>query len=64
MLEPKKLQDENVITDEDLVPLELLDIVYNKRINKLESKRNLVSTLVIEAKKLAAEKIKELKVEN
>jgi len=47
-----------------LVPLELLDIIYNKRVNKLESKRTLIATLVVEANKKAADKIKELKIEN
>jgi hypothetical protein len=53
-----------VITDEDLVPLELLDMIYNKRIQKLESKRVQISKLVDEAKVKGLEKIKELKVEN
>jgi len=64
--EPKKEEQKqsNVITDEDLIPLELLDMIYNKRIQKLEKKRQLIGTLLTESNRVAQEKTRELKIEN
>jgi hypothetical protein len=60
----KRPIEEEVITDEDLVPLELLDMILAKKQMKQEQRKSVLSNLLVGANKEADRKIKELKVEN
>jgi len=60
---PDKPLTQLVVTDEDLVPLELFDSVLSVRETKYEEKRGQISAMVVRLKNEAAAKIKTMGVD-
>lgn len=61
--QPEKRIDELTITDEDLVPLELFDVVLGQIKHKFDDKRQLCLDLVSEAKLEISKKVKAMEME-